>query len=93
MSNFKHFQELLKERENIDISYSALYNILRNAGIKSPKKHRKSKLHHRRKRKSAEGMMLQADGTPFEWFGGKEKYSLHGFIDDATGKITRTVYV
>ena len=88
LSNFKHFQELLKERENIDISYSALYNILRNAGIKSPKKHRKSKLHHRRKRKECEGMMLQADGTPFDWFGDGEKYSLHGFIDDASGKIT-----
>ncbi len=88
LSNFKHFQELLKERENIDISYSALYNILRNAGIKSPKKHRKTKLHHRRKRKECEGMMLQADGTPFEWFGDGQKYSLHGFVDDATGKIT-----
>ena len=51
ISNFKHFQELLKEHENIEISYSALYNILKNAGIKSPKKHRKNKLHHRRKRK------------------------------------------
>ena len=88
ISNFKHFQELLKERENIDISYSALYNILRNAGIKSPKKHRKTKLHHRRKRKECEGMMLQADGTPFDWFGDGQSYSLHGFIDDATGKIT-----
>ena len=88
ISNFKHFQELLKERENIEISYSALYNILRKAGIKSPKKHRKKKLHHRRKRKEAEGMMLQADGTPFDWFGNGEKYSLHGFIDDGTGKIT-----
>ena len=88
ISNFKHFQELLKERENIEISYSALYNILRKAGIKSPKKHRKKKLHHRRKRKEAEGMMLQADGTPFDWFGNGEKYSLHGFIDDATGRIT-----
>lgn len=88
LSNFKHFQELLKERENIDISYSALYNILHNAGIKSPKKHRKSKLHHRRKRKESEGMMLQADGTPFDWFDNGDKYSLHGFIDDATGKIT-----
>ena len=88
ISNFKHFQELLKERENIDISYSALYNILRNAGIKSPKKHRKAKLHHRRKRKECEGMMLQADGTPFDWFETGQKYSLHGFVDDATGKIT-----
>lgn len=88
ISNFKHFQELLKEHENIDISYSALYNILRNAGIKSPKKHRKPKLHHRRKRKECEGMMLQADGTPFDWFETGQKYSLHGFVDDATGKIT-----
>lgn len=88
ISNFKHFQELLKEHENIDISYSALYNILKNAGIKSPKKHRKTKLHHRRKRKECEGMMLQADGTPFDWFGDGNQYSLHGFIDDATGKIT-----
>ena len=88
ISNFAHFQELLKERENIDISYSALYKILKNAGIKSPKKHRKSKLHHRRKRKACEGMMLQADGTPFEWFEDGQRYSLHGFIDDATGKIT-----
>lgn len=88
LSNFKHFQEILKERENIDISYSALYNILHNAGIKSPKKHRKKKIHHRRKRKESEGMMLQADGTPFDWFGNGKKYSLHGFVDDATGKIT-----
>lgn len=88
ISNFKHFQELLKERENIDISYSALYNILHSAGIKSPKKHRKTKLHHRRKRRECEGMMLQADGTPFDWFGNGERYSLHGFVDDATGKIT-----
>lgn len=88
ISNFKHFQEILEERENIKISYSALYNILRNAGIKSPKKHHKTKLHHRRKRKECEGMMLQADGTPFEWFEDGQKYSLHGFIDDATGKIT-----
>lgn len=88
ISNFKHFQEILEERENIKISYSALYNILRNAGIKSPKKHHKTKLHHRRKRKECEGMMLQADGTPFEWFDDGQKYSLHGFVDDATGKIT-----
>ena len=33
-------------------------------------------------------MMLQVDGTPFDWFGDGQKYSLHGFIDDATGKIT-----
>ena len=32
--------------------------------------------------------MLQADATPFDWFEDGQKYSLHGFVDDATGKIT-----
>ena len=27
------------------------------------------------------------DATPFEWFGGQTKFSLHGAIDDATGQI------
>lgn len=87
-ANFLHFQELLEEYEGIKISYSALYDILHQANIKSPKKHRKTKKHHRRKRKTAAGMMLQADGTPHDWFGIGKKYSLHGFIDDATGAIT-----
>lgn len=87
-ANFLHYQELLEEHEHIKISYSALYDILDEASIKSPKKHRKTKKHHRRKRKSAAGMMLQADGTPHDWFGTGQKQSLHGFIDDATGVIT-----
>lgn len=87
-ANFLHFQELLEEHEKIKISYSALYGILRNANIKSPKKHRKSKKHHMRKRKPAAGMMLQADGTPHDWFKIGRRQSLHGFIDDATGAIT-----
>lgn len=88
LSNFSHFHELLEEREEIKISYSALHSILSKAKIKSPKKHKKSKLHNRRKRKESAGMMLQADGTPHAWFGGNAKYSLHGFIDDATGAVT-----
>lgn len=36
-ANFKHFKELLSRYENINISYSALYNILRKASILSPK--------------------------------------------------------
>jgi len=87
-ANFLHFQELIEEYEGIRISYSSLYDILNHANIKSPKKHRKTKKHHRRKRKAAAGMMLQADGTPHDWFGVGKKYSLHGFIDDATGTVT-----
>lgn len=84
-ANFTHFKELLKERENIDVSYSWLYTVLTKNNIKSPKKHKKVKLHHRRKRKAYFGEFVQTDGTPFDWFGTGKKYSLHGYIDDATG--------
>lgn len=86
-ANFKHFMELLDEYEGISVSYSCLYTILTNAGIKSPKKRRRFKPHRRRKRKPQEGLLIQMDATPFEWFGTDEKFTLHGAIDDATGKI------
>lgn len=86
-TNFTHFMELLDERENIKISYTPLYNLLTFAGIKSKKKHKDRKTHRRRKRKDYEGELVQADGTPFDWFKDGNMYSLHGFIDDATGKV------
>ena len=86
-TNFSHFRDLLEERENIKISYSALYNILKSNGINSKKSHRSKKIHRRRKRKECEGMLVQTDGTPFDWFGIGKKFSLHGYVDDATGKI------
>jgi transposase len=86
-ANFCHFKELLEEREKIEISYTPLYKILTEVGIKSPKTRRKTRGHHRRKRKRREGTLIQMDATPFKWFGTDEKYTLHGAIDDATGKI------
>jgi hypothetical protein len=78
---------LLKEYEGICISYSTVYRILSQAGLTSPKKHRKKKFHHRRKRKPQEGMLVQIDASPFPWIIGGKLFSLHGAIDDATGKI------
>lgn len=86
-ANFKHFQELIEERENIKISYTSLYKILTEYEIKSKKKHKDRKTHRQRKRKSHEGDLVQADGTPFDWFKDGHMYSIHGFIDDATGKV------
>lgn len=86
-TNFSHFRDLLEEREHISISYSALYNILKSHNIISKKSHRDKKTHRRRKRKECEGMLVQTDGTPFDWFHIGHKFSLHGYIDDATGKI------
>lgn len=86
-ANFKHFQELIEEHEDIKISYTSLYKILTEYGIKSKKKHKNRKTHRQRKRKAHEGDLVQADGTPFDWFKDGHMYSIHGFIDDATGKV------
>jgi transposase len=88
-TNFTHFQELLKEREGIAVSYSTVSTILKTAGIVSKKKHRtEGKRFRRRKRRSSFGELLQTDATPFDWFGTGKRQALHGFIDDATGMIT-----
>ena len=60
-ANFTHFHELLEEHEDIHISYSCLYSNLTRNGLKSPRKHKKEKLHHRRKRKSYFGELVQTD--------------------------------
>ena len=87
-ANFTHFREILgREKFNIHISYSALHGILTSAGIKSPKKRRPPKKHRRRKRKVREGIMLQIDASPFDWLNNGQEYSIHGAIDDATGKV------
>ncbi|MFT3983131.1 MAG: ISNCY family transposase [Lachnospiraceae bacterium] len=88
-ANFSHFREILSEFYDIEISYSSLYTILRNADMKSPKTRRRFKPHRRRKRRKQAGLLLQVDATPFAWFKGNTKrYSIHGGIDDATGQIT-----
>jgi len=89
-ANFTHFLELVKEYEcpELAISYPNLCNIMKEAKISSPKKHKKMLKHHRRKPKEKEGLMLQIDGSPHDWLGIGIKTCIQGAIDDATGKIT-----
>ena len=84
--NFLHFKDSLLERHGISIAYATLASILKNEGNESPKKHRPITTHRRRERKPMEGELLQIDATPFDWFRNGRTYSLHGAIDDATGK-------
>jgi len=86
-ANFSHFTELLAEHENVVASRATIQRILNEAGIGSPKKHRKKKKYQRRNRKKQAGLLIQVDASPFAWLGGKEHYSLHGAIDDATGML------
>ena len=87
-ANFAHFQELLEEHFGIKIAYKQLRLLLNEAGIKSPKKQKKRKTHRSRPPKEHFGELLQTDASPHQWFlqfGDTAFYSLHGFLDDATG--------
>ena len=86
--NHRHFQELLQRVHGITISYSALYGLLKNVGVASPKKKRGVVKHRRRKRKERAGELLQLDASPYDWFGSGNRQALHASIDDATGVVT-----
>ena len=85
--NYTHFSELLGRPEGIVVSQPTVARILKAAGIKSPRKHKSAKPHRSRPRKEQEGLLAQMDASPFAWVA-NQKWSLHGAIDDATGKIT-----
>lgn len=86
-ANYTHFTELLAENEAIVVSQPTVARIVKSAGIKSPRKHKPAKPHKSRRRRAQEGMLTQMDASPFTWVA-NQKWSLHGGIDDATGKIT-----
>ncbi len=72
-------------------SYSSLSNILKGAGIVSPRARPQNpeKVRHlpRRERPNS-GDLIQIDASPFDWLMNGRKISLHGAIDDATHSVT-----
>jgi transposase len=86
--NVCHLQELLEHEEQITIGRSTLDRLLKQAGLRKPAKTAPPVHRRRRVRRPAEGMLLQIDGSPFDWLEGRgPKATLIGAIDDATGKI------
>ena len=86
--NDHHLTEKLKEHEQIDLSREKVRQILRSVGISTPRKRRAAKHRSRRDRRTAEGMMLQVDGSPHDWLESRgPRLCLIGAIDDATGKV------
>ena len=82
--NVAHYRDMLKEEENIEISYTHLYKTLSEAGLimKTRKKtHRK-----KRERRPETGMMLLMDTSDHDWFSDYESH-LIAVMDDATGEI------
>lgn len=84
----QQMSELLARYQNITVSARSIRRILTEAGI--PLFHAKK---HTRRRRSRDrmpsfGMLAQCDASPFTWFESRGPLaSLHGAIDDATGKV------
>ena len=79
--------EKLRERDGICISRETLRKALIKAGLwKSTR--RKRNLHLPRPRREQFGELLQADGSPHDWFEGRgPKCTLLLAVDDASGRI------
>ena len=72
-------------------SKSFFQQLYKNENWKSPIKHKCFKpnkdVHSLRDPMPRIGMLIMTDGTPYDWFGTGELYSLHSTLDDATGKL------
>lgn len=83
-----HLAELLAEHDGIEVSAKSIARILKQAGIANPHTHRPPRRRRTRRRKEQEGDLVQMDASPHDWLEGRgPRMSLHGVIDDATGKV------
>lgn len=81
--------EKLEKNDGIKLSNETLRQWLIKEGIWKSKRKKEIKVYQRRVRRSRFGELIQGDGSPHDWFEGRdEKCSLLQFVDDATGKTT-----
>jgi transposase len=87
--NHTHMAELLREHEGIEIARSTLADLLREAGLRSPRPQKRRSLHRsRRERYPQEGMLWQTDGSHHDWLEGRgPRMVLLAVIDDATSNV------
>ena len=89
--NVCHLHDLLPGEE-VALGRSTLDRLLRQHGLRQPSRP-KAKVYRRRERRSAEGMLLQLDASPFAWLEKRgPKASLLGAIDDATGLVVALLF-
>ena len=92
--NDHHLTEKLTDTEGIRVSRETVRQILRAAGLASPRKRRPPRHRARRARRAAEGMLLQVDGSPHDWLEGRgPALTLVGAIDDATAQVPGACFV
>jgi transposase len=101
-ANMRHFHEKLREKHDIQLSYTWVQKALQGAGLVA-KRGKRAKHRRRREPRPMPGMLLHIDGSKHQWFGDERWYDLIVILDDATKEIyyaqlveeesTRTVMV
>lgn len=87
-ASLEHMAELLAAHHQIVISPKTIGRILKQAGIKNRHSHKSCRKRRSRERAASEGLLIQCDASPFLWLEDRgPMLTLHGAIDDATGKI------
>lgn len=84
--------EYLQEEDNVSVAVETLRSWLKQAGLYQPR--RKSRGHRAwRPRREQTGELVQMDGSPHDWFGGRgPKAVLMEMVDDATGRTLSRFY-
>ena len=91
--NHTHLNELLRDREGIEIGRTTLRRILVRAGLNSPRRRRPPKHRVRRQRMAREGMLIQIDGSYHRWLGEDgPQFTLLLAVDDATDCIVNALF-
>ena len=84
--NLLHLGDLLESNEQIIVKRETLRNWAHDIHHVKRAKRRRSRVHKRRERMDAPGLMLQMDGSTHRWFGNK-KSCLIAIIDDADSNL------
>lgn len=80
--------EKLRERHDITVSVETLRKWMTADGLWVPYSRRWPRVHQPRYRRDCYGELVQIDGSPHDWFEGRDpKCCLLVFIDDATGRL------
>lgn len=82
----QHMSELLKEQHGVNASAKTITRILHDAKVELHFSKKQSRRRKTRDRMPQEGMLIQIDASIHNWLDHGPKFTLHGGIDDATGK-------
>lgn len=86
--------EKLTEVHHLKIGRETVRQLMTQAGVWQPHRHRRPVVHPLRARRARWGELVQIDGSPFDWFEGRAPAcTLLVYIDDATSRVMELLFV